>query len=502
MTVEDWLARIEEFVERGDMAGRLDAIKAGLADHPDEPQFLFALAAFLRAVELHGEAVAVYETLLARMPESLAVLHNLGSALAACGRTDEARRLLRRRVQRAPEDAGGWLALAEVMVEDGWGEAEAAFRMAVSLRPDDPRTLVNYAEALIDTNRFEAAACLLRRALDLNPQDGGIAFNLANVDFARGAFQSGLQAFEGRLGPHSPNRIVRSLSMPRWDGGMLAGRHIFILAEQGIGDQLWWAPFVRQAVTEAGRATIEVAPKLVPLYRASFPDSRVIPLAAERRNGLWIASGESRTGPDGADVYCETGSIPLYRWNAVVGFPSGPVLRPSDAVIHRWSDWLARETEGPRVGICWRSHLLRGGRGREYLRLSAFAQALRGLDGSLISLQIGDIRAETASLWAEEGLHVVEVPGLDLLDDVEGVAGLIHGLDAVVTTATWIARLASALGKPTLILGNTPWMAQIDGREPAHPMARTIYPDLDRSWPEGVIAAAAAIAPDLLTGRW
>jgi ADP-heptose:LPS heptosyltransferase len=50
------------------------------------------------------------------------------------------------------------------------------------------------------------------------------------------------------------------------------------------------------------------------------------------------------------------------------------------------------------------------------------------------------------------GTALSEPPGLDLRDDIDGVAALIAALDLVVTVDSWILSLTGALGVDTRFL--------------------------------------------------
>ncbi|MDH3626247.1 MAG: tetratricopeptide repeat protein [Acidobacteriota bacterium] len=76
-----------------------------------------------------------------------------------------------------------------------WGEAEAAFRAALKLRPTDPLLLNNAAVAVNQQGRVDEADALLRQALESDPSHPYAHYNLGLVEKKRGQFESARDHF-------------------------------------------------------------------------------------------------------------------------------------------------------------------------------------------------------------------------------------------------------------------------------------------------------------------
>jgi FkbM family methyltransferase len=119
-------------------------------------------------------------------PVTLPLRHEdaLAQALAAyqSGRLAEAEATLRAMLARAPEDAGCWNNLGNLLQETGrMNEAEAAFRKAITLFPNHPDFHTNLGNFLKRNERLPEAEAAYRRAIELDPGNAGIHSSLGSL---------------------------------------------------------------------------------------------------------------------------------------------------------------------------------------------------------------------------------------------------------------------------------------------------------------------------------
>jgi ADP-heptose:LPS heptosyltransferase len=62
------------------------------------------------------------------------------------------------------------------------------------------------------------------------------------------------------------------------------------------------------------------------------------------------------------------------------------------------------------------------------------------------------VAAEPAALHQQSGSDVIHLAGLDLRDDLDGLAALVDACDLVITITNATAHISGALGKPTWLL--------------------------------------------------
>jgi arylsulfatase A-like enzyme/Flp pilus assembly protein TadD len=142
-------------------------------------------------------AIAVLDDVLARDPQNLAALENLGLALADAGRIDEAAASLDEALHLDPESPSLWLARARV--EEQAGRLDDALELVERSRALDSRfvdAMVAHADLLHALGRSEQAAGVLEEAIELSPDHPTLHVRYAQlVEMPRGD----LDAAESRL---------------------------------------------------------------------------------------------------------------------------------------------------------------------------------------------------------------------------------------------------------------------------------------------------------------
>jgi len=385
-----------------------------------------------------------------------------------------------------PTDAGAWYNLGVYEGERANLErALGCYRRAVALAPDHLDALGNGCELLRRLEHFETALEWADRRLALAKENwsahlnrGVCLFHLMRWNEAEAAmdrareiapdrpiilwerfplmlfqkrFAETWTAFEHRFEVGHLNGVFcYPFDAPLWRGEPLAGKHIVVHNEQGLGDQLMFACALGEVVAQAARTTVVVAPPLVELFRASFPAAHVLPalygrFAGDHPEPPWMKDLRRY------DFQAPIGSLmaPLRSAPESFDLPTA-YLRPSDAARARWAGFDAGP--GLKVGVCWASNpaLFRQDSARRAVRKSMPLETLAPLAGmpglSLVSVLNWKIDP-MPSAFAGRLLDVA-----DRLTSLDETAALIERLDVVVTVDTAVAHLAGALGKETIVL--------------------------------------------------
>ncbi len=173
-----WLALTES---RGpaDEIDRLRAITRAVPHHTETyNQLGFALQAEGRL----DEAERTYRTALLLGPDDAAPLRNLGTLYTQQGRTNNAVNVLRKSVKLTPNDTRTHVSLGNALRQLGLlEEAAASFRTALELAPDSLEAHNNLAITLARQGRFDEAEKHVRRALTIEPAHQTAAFNLGLI---------------------------------------------------------------------------------------------------------------------------------------------------------------------------------------------------------------------------------------------------------------------------------------------------------------------------------
>ncbi|HEX2839763.1 tetratricopeptide repeat protein, partial [Hyphomicrobium sp.] len=143
-----------------------------------------------RAVELFQEAAK-------RAPRA-SILSNLGAALRAAGRDDEAEKIYREAIERAPGFPNAHGNLGNLLSNRGrLAEAEVELRQAHAASPGDPQILRNLGVCLMRQLKAGEAEAMLRKAAALLPNDGDIHDNLAQLLRQKGEPVAAVKVYEG-----------------------------------------------------------------------------------------------------------------------------------------------------------------------------------------------------------------------------------------------------------------------------------------------------------------
>jgi len=203
-------ARVQAALARGragetaEAARRMKALFS--ADPRDEGVALGLLEAFDRAGRVPA-AVALLEDAARKHPDAPSLLYARASALDRARRVPEALAAMRKVLAVAPAHAGALNYVGYVMTEQGGDlrEAEGLLRRAVDLRPDDGAVADSLGFCLLKEGRVEAALEELRRAERLAPGDPVILGHLGDALLAAGRREDAAEAFRRALA-----RLVRA----------------------------------------------------------------------------------------------------------------------------------------------------------------------------------------------------------------------------------------------------------------------------------------------------
>lgn len=121
--------------------------------------------------------------------------------------------------------------------------AEERFREAAALAPTAAR-LHNLATVRQLVGDLPAAEAGFRRALELEPENPRVRSSLGLVLLAQGRLREGFTLYDAwRQIPQMRDRAAPEIGVPRWRGEDVAGKAVLIWSEEGFGDQIMFARF-------------------------------------------------------------------------------------------------------------------------------------------------------------------------------------------------------------------------------------------------------------------
>jgi tetratricopeptide (TPR) repeat protein len=391
---------------------------------------------------LQGNAAvaADYLTTAIAMDANHARSHNdLGTALSALGRHEEAVACFHRAIALQPDFAHPYGNLgAALHALDRDAEAIGWIEQSLQLSGDKAIAHCDLGTTLAWLNRHDEAIAQYRLAQSVRPGFARARHSEALSLLTLGEFRTGWELHEARLADPRTANGRRDSREPAWRGEDIAGRTILLHAEQGLGDDI---QFVRYVPLVAARG----ATVLLQVHRGLKTLLGHVPGAD--------AVFESHESLPPFELQCSLMSLPLALRTELDSIPAAvPYLRAEPQRIAAW-----REQLGPRrrmrIGIAWAGNPSHANDRNRSMPLGLLEGLLSRHDIDFHMLQIDVREADRATLARLPRLH----NHIAVLCDMADTAALISLLDLVITVDTAVAHLGGALAVPTWVM--LPWAA-------------------------------------------
>lgn len=450
-------------------------------------------------------------------------------SLARAGQRAAALGVLDALLAAAPDHAQAWTLRAAIQVQEGHpAEALAAAERALALDPriglawrhrghaqdtlgqpdaalESYRSALELAEAgvrvtllaevgriLMNLGRYAEAVTTLDEALAADPTAAAIRWPRGEARLAQHDFARGWDDYEARwLTPGFLEKAVNRTSDTFRERltlnptlGDLQGRRVLVVTEQGVGDEIMFASVLPDLARVAGKVLVNVERRLLSLLSGSMPEVEFI-----------AGAGPGLIDVSRFDRVVALGSLPSVFRRSPGDFPGTPYLTPGRTIADAWRERLGPKQARLRVGVSWRG-------GAAWTRASARSMPLETLrplltrpDCEFVNLQYGDVTAELDAMNATLDRPIASFPARQI-DDFAELAGLVAGLDVVVTVQTALAHLTGAIGQRGLVMipARPEWRYGISGDAmPWYGSLRLLRQDAPGGWPPVVARVAEAL---------
>jgi hypothetical protein len=274
-------------------------------------------------------------------------------------------------------------------------EAERLYRSLQSANPTSP-TALNLGLLLEDGRRWAEAEAVYRDALKANPKDPVQQRQLAFLLLRLGRYAEGWPYYEARMVKPGQNRKP-ALTFPEWQGQPV--KSLLIWHEQGLGDQIQYARYVRPLQARGIKVTLMCLPPLRRLFQ---------------HLGCEVISAEGQVQIPPHEAWVLSASLPWRMETTLETIPAAPYLP--------------------------------GGEG--------------GLGLGLITRGAPDHPDDAnRSMSDANAAGLMSLPDVRRLDreatgarDMEETREIVQGLAKVITVDTAVTHLAGAMGKPCWLL--------------------------------------------------
>ncbi len=451
-----------------------------------DPAEYVALVDKEQADERHEAARMLCLVGLTQYPRSAKLFTLLGWLQLRSGDLADAESSFRHALCHNRTSADTHAGLAAALAQSGdFSAAETHYSRSLELAPGSARTLFNYGCTQMSLRRLDEAIHSFQEVIRLDPQltdahhNLAIAFNKsgrwaeaiescndalaiapgswqirlarAMTRLALGSFAEGWTDYEARI--ESQDYCTQLLGLPEWHGPNDHRSSIAVVPEQGVGTQIMFASCLADLTTHVARVTMACDPRLIPLFRRSFPSVEIVadgllPLLA--RNGNF-------------DCYVMVGSLPKFFRRTRGSFSGKQYLVADDGVRNKWATRLDELGPGCKIGVSWRGGSFRRDSLHRCTELADWLPVLELPRVHWVNLQY-DAQPAELDAWRQAcSGRFDECRDLDKKHDFENMAALVSELNLVISVVNSTVHLAGGLGVPTWTLvprgGEWRWLA-------------------------------------------
>ncbi len=470
-------------LHRGLHAAALQRFAHAVEIAPDDPEIAVLRGIALRDAARLADAQRELIRAVTIDPSRADSFVQLAQTYRIAGDRTQAARAFQCAATLQPRNATAWRDAAESLrVAGQLQEALNAANHAALLSPEDASIANTTALILHRQGRIDEALALCAQSISHSTHDANLALTHGMLLRTMDCYEEGWALNEHRLGLPQLLQRANPPASPRWSGDALAGRHILVRAEQGLGDQVQfirWATLLRAA--GASCVTAQAAPTLVRLLETAPHIDAVVSTDAPAPKH---------------DVHVDIMSLPhMLRTGAVMHGDLVPYLSPPGSP----PDVVCQLRDHPsvllRLGVVWAGTPQHADDWTRSMSLGTLLPAISHPSVQVVVLQQGAPRADldTVDPVVRDGF----VDAAAVCDDMGDTAHVMAHCDVILTVDTAVAHVAGALGLPVWIMVAHPaeWRWGRDREHaPAYPSAHLIRQQRSGAWNDVVDDVRARIA--------
>ena len=414
-----------------DLKTARDLYRVYLSKKPDDPGMWSNLGALFRAEKNFDMAVICQRRALTLDPNAASVLNNAANAHFDAGEPHAALELRRKAIKLNPGDVENWSTLGKYL-----------------------RAIGNYTEAKTE----------LEKAIKAHPTNAELHIQLSFALLALGDYPNGFAEFEWRW--QGDEISLPDFPIPQWKGEDISGKTLLVTPEQGFGDTILMARFLRGVADMGAKVRLSVKPPL----RRVFENLEGVDAFAATNDDLLAC-----------DYWSPMMDLPRYLGTTLDTVPAPTKLTiPADS-IERAKSIVAPFAKSFKIGVPWsgsvtyRANHKRSFSHRQFLQLADIPNV------QMFSLYKGPL----TDAFHADGTSCVIVDAASNDRDFADSAALINELDLVITMDSAIAHVSGSLGANVwnLLHSEAYWLYEpFPDHTPWYPSMRLVRQDKSGDW--------------------
>jgi len=343
-------------------------------------------------------------------------------------------------LQEQPGNHAIWCSMGRAYHELGmYEEGLKCFLKSAEIKNDYALAYANASATLIQLSRWEDAEKSAKLALDCDPNEINSHRNLAHSYLAKGEWIKGWEAYGKSLNSKFRKEWVYGEEQ-RWNG--LPDKRLVIYGEQGLGDEIFFASCVPDAIKVSQKVWIDCDPKLAGLFQRSFPEAEVHGTRLDP-NPQWLAGAS-------INARCAIGGLPEFFRRTDKEFPGTPFLKACPERKLMWQS-LFKSYGTKVVGITTHGGLKHTNRKGRKLELNHWLPILKKPGFTFVSLDYKE-NPELQMFCDINGVEIKTFNTVTMSKDYDDTAGLISALDLVLGVNTTALHCSAGLGVRTVCL--------------------------------------------------
>lgn len=392
------------------------------------------------------EALSYFEKAHEIEPASPYPLNGIGGVLLKKLDYDNALAAYQKAIDAAPGLSVSYTNLGHCYLKmKAYEQAILPLQIAEALDPGKIEPYINLVFTYYTQGKLGKAYRTIIKGLSIDPNNETLRWSLSWLLLLFKRFDQAWLEYEYRFSSSGGDVTKRKFPLPLWNGEDLAGKTIFIAAEQGLGDQVMFASCLPDLIKQAGSCIVEFDKRLAGLMQQSFTGIQIFDTQHTDEATTYSLL------PQPIDYYTHIGSLPRWlRHDAKSFIPARSYLKADKRRMQYWQERLTTFGDGLKIGISWR-----GGaeKTRNFLRsipLKEWEAILKLPNCHFVNLQYGDCEQDLREVREFFDVCIQHWP--EAIEDYQETAALISDLDLVVSVCTSLIHLSGALGQQTWVL--------------------------------------------------